>query len=134
MKDWKKFLLLLLVFFGGQIAAFAQKFSVKNRDGVKIQYQVISIEEKTVRVVGVGRTSMLTIPETVDYKKNSYTVVSIGMNVWGNQNNVTKQVTLPSRPKHRLLKEMWWRFRLHKAMKLPIRSRKRDMGCSPIFC
>lgn len=96
MKDWKKFLLLLLVFFGGHIAAFAQKFSVKNRDGVKIQYQVISIEEKTVRVVGVGRTSMLTIPETVDYKKDSYTVVSIGMNVWGNQNNVTKQVTLPS--------------------------------------
>lgn len=57
--------------------AIAQKFSVKNAEGVNIEYEVLSAEEKTVEVVKGKRAETLIIPATIEFNGITYNVISI---------------------------------------------------------
>ena len=74
-----KKLLCFLAAFCIQTTLFAQKFTARNADGVKIKYEVISSIEKTVQVTGgySSKGGKLVIPATVEYNNESYKVKSI---------------------------------------------------------
>jgi len=79
-------------------AGFAQKFSAVNDQGTKIKYEVVSAQERTVRMTGADKTEELIIPENVVYKGETYTITVIGEYSVGSrmsENKVTKKVSLP---------------------------------------
>ena len=72
-----KKLLCILVAFGIQTTLFAQTFTATTADGVKIKYEITSVKEKTVQVIGGDRPYKLIIPATVDYRDVKYRVTAI---------------------------------------------------------
>ena len=68
--------MILGMFFACQWA-IAQKFSVSNAEGVKIEYEVLSAEDRTVEVVGGKRVDNLIIPATVEFNGIAYNIISI---------------------------------------------------------
>lgn len=79
-----KKLLCFLVAFCIQTTLFAQIFKVKNADSVKIKYEVTSVENKTVKVIGGSKPSKLVIPASVEYQGDTYRVTAIGKGAYNN--------------------------------------------------
>ena len=76
---------------------FAQKFSATNAEGVKINYEVLSTTDKTVKVTGGDRPDELIIPATVENKGITYKVTAIKNYAFGRNTlrNMIKHLVLP---------------------------------------
>ena len=90
MKAFNSFLVMLLATFS--IQTFAYDFEV---DG--IQYTITSLTDLTVQVDGMSdkTVSSVIIPNAVEYKSKSLTVLSIGNNAFNNMQNL-EEVIIPN--------------------------------------
>ena len=75
--------------------AIAQKFSVKNAEGVNIEYEVLSAEEKTVEVVKGKRAETLIIPATIEFNGITYNVISIKKRAFSPLTQFSLHITCP---------------------------------------
>ena len=76
----------------------AQKFTTENSQGIKMKFEIVSADKKTVKLTDVDKVEEIVIPETVDYNGTTYTVTVIGKKAItsGNGNNKTQNIVFPS--------------------------------------
>ena len=73
----KKILLLLLALICSLVGARAQKFTIQQKDGQKLEFKVISKDKKAVMLISAANkgAEVLDIPSSVTYKNADYKVV-----------------------------------------------------------
>lgn len=94
----KKLLSLILLFLAGLSAAQAYDFSAVTPSGQTLFYTIDTVTNTTVSVVGFDNTQPLgnlTIPDTVTYGGNTYSVTSIGRMAFYGCKGLTS-VTIPN--------------------------------------
>lgn len=76
----------------------AQKFTTENNQGIKMKFEIVSTDAKTVKLTDIDKVQEIVIPETVDYNGTTYTVTVIGKKAVtsGNGNNKTQNIVFPS--------------------------------------
>ena len=76
----RKCALIIMLLACCSLCSQAQKFSIQQKDGQKLEFKVVSKENKKVMLTAAVNkgASTLHIPNTVDYKNTSYEVVLVG--------------------------------------------------------
>ena len=93
-----KKLFLLIACLLAWTGIHAQKFTTTNNQGTKMKFEIVSINEKTVKLTDVDRVEEIIIPETVVYNGSTYTVTVLGKKAVtsGNGNGKTQNIVFPS--------------------------------------